>query len=102
MLTKEDLDAIKTLIRDEVREIVREELEIESQSIKADLQGEIKLARIEIQQDVRELKNRVKNLEIQVSKIQKDIKSIVDFFDKEYLALRKRVDKLEEQQSNLL
>jgi len=88
MLTKTDLN--------QIRKVVREEIEGESKSLKEDLQGEIKLVRIEIQKDIRALTNRVKSLEIATNKIQKDIKSIINFFDKEFLQLRKRVEKVEE------
>lgn len=88
MLTKTDLN--------QIRKVVREEVEIESKSSKEDLQGEIKLVRIEIQKDIRTLTNRVKSLEIITNRIQKDIKSIINFFDKEFLQLRKRVEKVEE------
>ncbi len=80
----------------QIRKIVREEVETESKSLQEELQGEIKLSRIEIQKDIRLLANRIKNLEIGVGKIQKDIKKIVNFFDGEYLQLQKRVEKVEE------
>lgn len=64
MLTKDDLKAI--------RGIVREEIEAEASPLKAELSGEIKMARIEIQLDVRKLADRVKDLEIAVRKIGKD------------------------------
>lgn len=92
MLTKTDLSQIRQI----VRQIIREEVEAESKSLRENLQGEIKLARIEIQNDIRQLAERAKNVEIAINKIQKDIKSIVDFFDKEHLELRKRVKRLEE------
>jgi DNA replication protein DnaD len=91
MLTKTDLS--------QIRKIIREEVEAESKPLREDLQGEIKLARIEIQNDIRGLTERAKNLEIATNKIQKDIKSVVDFFDKEHLELRKRVKHLEEHQN---
>jgi hypothetical protein len=77
MLTKTDLS--------QIRKIVRQEVETESESAKEDLQGEIKLSRIELQKDVRSVKDRIKNLEIAVRKIQKNIKTIVNFFDKGHL-----------------
>lgn len=87
MLTKNDLS--------EIRKVIREEVETESQSTKQELGAEIKLARIEIQSEIKVLSDRVKNLEIGFKKIQKDIKSIVNFFDKEYLELKKRVKEVE-------
>lgn len=92
MLTKDDLAKIQEIVRD----TVREEIGTESKSLKEDFVGEIKLARIEIQKDIRSLTDRVKNLEIATSKIQKDIKVITSFFDSEHLKLRKRVEKIEE------
>jgi len=80
----------------QIRKIIREEIEVESKSLQEDLQGEIKLARIEIQKDIRDLKSKIKDLEISSNKIQKDIKKIVGFFDEEYLQVRKRVERLEE------
>lgn len=80
----------------QIRKIIREEVETESKSLQEDLQGEIKLARIEIQKDIRDLKGKIKDLEIATGKVQKDIKKIVGFFDEEYLQIRKRVERLEE------
>ncbi|MFZ5365916.1 MAG: hypothetical protein ACOZBZ_01345 [Patescibacteria group bacterium] len=88
MLTKADLS--------QIRKIVREEIETESKSLQEELQGEIKLSRMEIQKDVHLLANKVKNLEMIANKIQKSIKSVVNFFDREYLRLRKQVERLEE------
>ena len=88
MLTKTDLS--------QIRKIVREEVETESGSLQEELQGEIKLSRIEIQKDVHTVKDRIKNLEIAIRKIQKNIKSIVSFFDKEYLNMRQRIEHVEE------
>ena len=87
MLTKNDFL--------QIRKIVRGEIEAESKSLQDDLLGEIKLSRIEIQKDIRELKSRIKNLEITTNKIQKDIKKFVGFVDEEYLQVRKRVERLE-------
>lgn len=88
MLTKTDLT--------QIRKIVREEIETESKSLKEDLLGEIKLVRIELQKEIRALASRVKNIEIAIKKIQKDIKSIINFFDKESLQLRKRIERIED------
>jgi len=46
----------------QIRKIIREEVETESKSLQEDLQGEIKLARIEIQKDIRDLKGKIKDL----------------------------------------
>jgi LPS O-antigen subunit length determinant protein (WzzB/FepE family) len=54
MFTTSDLKKIRT--------IVREEVELGNESLNRDLQGEIKLSRIEIQNEIRMLKNQLKNI----------------------------------------
>lgn len=87
MLTKSDLS--------QIRKIIREETEAESENLKSDLEAEIKLARMELQKDLHDATTRLKNLEIGQRKIQKDIKIIVNTFDKEYLQLKKEVGRIE-------
>lgn len=67
MLTKNDLNQIGVVIHEEVRPIVQEEI-----------------------------KSAIKPLKEDMSQIRKDMKVIVNFFDKEYLELRKRVERIEE------
>lgn len=55
MFTASDLKKIKTTIREEV--------ELGNESLNRDLQGEIKLSRIEIQNEIRMLKNQIKRIE---------------------------------------
>jgi hypothetical protein len=88
MFTASDLKKIRT--------IIREEVELGSESLNRDLQGEIKLSRIEIQNEIRLLKNQIKNLELRIKKIEKNTSTITSFFDKEYLDLRKQVKRIEE------
>lgn len=84
MLTKADLS--------QIRKIFREEQETE----KEEFRGEMKLWRIELQKEIRDLKDHFKNLEIKINKIQKDIKIIINFFDRENLEFKRRPEKLEE------
>ena len=42
------------------------------------------------------LKLELKPIQEDVTKIRKDIKTIVNFFDQEYLSLRNRVERIEE------
>ena len=67
MLTKDELNQFKTL----TRTIIREELEIQDESIRA----EMKLMRIRIQADLNKLEDRVKNVQI-------DLKRVVNFLTK--------------------
>lgn len=77
MLTKSDLS--------EIRKIIREEVENEAKATKDEVQAEIKMSRIRIQTDIEELKDRIKNLEIRVTKMHKELKNeikmVVDFLD---------------------
>jgi len=41
------------------------------------------------------IEKRLKPIKEDISQIRKDIKSIVNFFDREYLELRKRVERIE-------
>lgn len=102
MLTKTDLSRIK--------KIVREEMETEAANLGTSFRSEIKLTRMEIQNDIKNLSGRIKDLEIRVKdsgivvkSIQKDLKRIeskidksIDFLDKDYLAMKKRVEAIEQ------
>lgn len=91
MLTKDDLVAIRKLVREEVGN--------ESQAIQDELGSELNSARMRIQTDVRELQDRVKNLEIRTARMHKDlkkeIKQVSHFQDVENLKTLKRVEKIE-------
>lgn len=92
MLTKSDLINIKRI----VKEIVREEIEAEGENIKTELGSDITQLKIRMASEFKEVNNRLKNLEIKSNKIQKDLKTTINFFDKEVLGLKKRVDEIEE------
>ena len=88
MLTKTDLK--------EIKKIVREETEAESENTKNELLSEMKMNMIRTVEELRELNTRNKNLEIKINKIQKDIKYTVDFLDRDHLKTQKRVQRIEE------
>ena len=54
------------------------------------------LTKSDLQQIDRLLEKRINTVKEDVAQIRKDVKIIVNFFDKEYLALRKRVERIEE------
>lgn len=101
MLTKQDFSQIKKIVRGEVVS--------ESEAIKSDLGSEIKQSRIEIQLKIRDLANRVKDVEQQsrengknIIELKKDVKKIdkrldegFNFLDKEHVNLVKRVKRVE-------
>lgn len=94
MLTKIDLSKIKKVVRDEVVS--------ESRNTNLSLRSEIKTARMQIQNELGTLTDRVKNLEQQsretgkdVKKIRKNVDTIIDSFDRENLSLNRRVARVE-------
>lgn len=92
MLNKTDLE--------EIRKIIREEVENEAQSTRDSLEAEIKLARIKIQNDIDELKDKIKNLEIKTAKMHKELKNeikmVVHFLDRENVKALERIKRIEQ------
>lgn len=95
MLTKADLSAIKKL--------VREEVEVEAK----DTRLEISSSRMRLQMEIRDVSNRVKNVEVGNMNLQKDIqkmhkelkeeiKQVSNFQDVANLKTLKRVKRIEE------
>ncbi len=92
MLTKSDVS--------EIRKVIREEVGNETQAIKEELQADINMSRMRVQSDIQELKDRIKNLEIRIAKMHKDLRNEIKFvshiLDKENMATLKRVKRIEE------
>lgn len=65
MLTKTDLEQIK--------KVVREEIEAEGELIKDELSNDIRTSRMEVVGEIREQDDRLKNIEIDIRKIKKVI-----------------------------
>ena len=87
MLTKTDLS--------QIRKIIREEAETESQNIKDEIQADIKMSLVRISGELHRIQDRLKNVEIKINKIEKDLKYAVNFLDKESLKIQKRVERIE-------
>ena len=87
MLTKTDLS--------QIRKIIREEVETESQNIKDEIQADIKMSLVRISGELHRIQDRLKNVEIKINKIEKDLKYAVNFLDKESLKIQKRVERIE-------
>lgn len=103
MLTKTDLQAIDKMFSKRVRE----EIEAEGKNIKDELKSDILNSRIRIQQEIRDLADRIKNLEIRLNNSEKDTKKnflalnkrfteLFNFLDKDQLRTSKRVERIEE------
>ena len=98
MLTKADLK--------QIRGVIREEIETEAEDIKQEFQS----GQIRIRIEVSEVKNKIKNLEIKTTKVEKginglktetrklrrDVKTAISFFDKQSISSEKRLYRIEE------
>jgi hypothetical protein len=84
MLTLQDIRKL--------REVIREEIQSESETLRTDLQSEIKLSRVKLEEKLNHLASKLRNLEQLSLKVQKDQKVITNYFDREYLALKKDMD----------
>ncbi len=86
-----------------LRAIIREEIENETQAVKEELQADITMSRMRVQTDIGELKDRIKNLELRLTKMHKDLKNeikmVSHFLDKENMKTLKRVERLEQRLS---
>lgn len=102
MLTKNDLD--------QIRKVVRQEVKVEVKDSTRTLDSQIRLSRMQVQANIGELDDRMKNVEIRLdnvgdkvkkvqkdaSRIRKDQGIILDLLDKEQMQQRKRIARLEE------
>jgi hypothetical protein len=86
-LTNDDLKKI--------RGVVREEVEAEVGNAKRDLDASISSVRLRNSYELNQINNRLKNLEIGQSKIQKDLDSTIDFLDKQDIKTEKRIERVE-------
>ena len=102
MLTKADLSAIDKL----VTKRIREEVEAEGKNTRDELKSDLITARMRLDQQIRELADRIKNLEIRVNnadknsekgfkKLDKRFTDLFDFLDKDQLKTTKRVERIE-------
>ncbi len=87
MLTQQDLK--------QIRSILREEIESEGENTRNELQSELKLFRFELSEKIHALEDRMKNVEIKITKLQKDVSTLIVMFDKQDMELLKRVKKIE-------
>ncbi len=88
MLTKSDLQ--------QIRKIIREEIEEESENTRRELRTELKLFRMQLEDRMEKIEDSLKNLSIRLRKVEKDISAAIDIFDKTDVKLTKRVEKIEE------
>ncbi|MBI2032448.1 MAG: hypothetical protein HYT09_02260 [Candidatus Levybacteria bacterium] len=78
MLTKMDLEQLGKL----VRKVVREEVEAEVKDATHTLGSDIRASRMQVQHDISELDDRMKNVEIRVDGSDKNVNLIIGQLDK--------------------
>ena len=95
MLAKTDIQ--------QIRVVIREEVEAEVSSAKTAIESQIRQSRMQIQKDISQLDDKVKDMEIdlkdvkkRVGKIEKTVDVMIDQFDKEIIGTQKRVEKIED------
>jgi hypothetical protein len=109
MLTKNDLD--------QIRKVIRQEVKVEVNDSTQTLESQIRLSRMQVQGNISELDDRIKNVEIRqddainkVDKVQKGVDGLtkkvliiqktqdvmIDMLDKEQMEQRRRIVRLEE------
>jgi len=81
MLTKGDLQ--------EIDKVLTKRIKTELKPVRIEMQDGLKTVRAEMQAELKPIKS-------DIGQIRRDIKTIVNFFDCEYLDLRKRVERIEE------
>ena len=86
MLTKTDIQRI--------RGVVREEIEAEVSNAKTSLESQIRMSRMQVQHDISQLGDKVKDIEIdlkdikkRVRKTEKTVDIMIDMFDKDIIAV---------------
>lgn len=83
MLTKDDLKKMRVVIREEV------------EAEKDELSSDFKISQMRILNEISSLKDKLKNIEIKLNRIQKDLSTAVNFLDRENLKTTKRLDRVE-------
>lgn len=88
MLTAGDLS--------QIRKILREEIEAESETTRSELRAEIKLTKVELANRLNAVADKLKDHGISLNKIQKDLKIIVNYFDSEEIKVQRRLKRIEQ------
>lgn len=81
MLTKKDLSQIRGIVGEEINARTRKIVQEETRKI--------------VQEEIEPVKSEIRTIKKDIAKIRADIKVIISFFDREYLELRTRVERIE-------
>jgi flagellar capping protein FliD len=95
MLTKEDLDQIRSIVAEETEKQVETQL----YDLKQAIYGEIKLARMAVQNEIRSVEKKVDKLEKRLISFEErtaeSFKVMSNYFEDEELKLEKRITSVE-------
>ncbi|HLC94486.1 MAG TPA: hypothetical protein VJH96_02885 [Patescibacteria group bacterium] len=96
MLTSDDITAIKNLIN-EANQPLKQDINVLKQDVKT-LKQNIDILKSDVntlKKDVAILKKDVRKMKRDIATINKKINTIIALFDRDYMHIRKRVDRIE-------
>src|SRR5688572_21171508 len=102
MLDPKDITQIKKLFEDNnnklqtnLRKTIREEIEIESENLKSDLENRMLDHKVYLSGKIDAVGNKVRNVDVKTTKILKSHEKMDKFLDKEHMYTVKRVTHIE-------
>jgi len=94
MLTKNDLNQIRSVVKEEVKNEVAAQVKIGLEPIAKDLSG-IKKDLTDVKEDLSGIKKDLTDVKKRVKKIEKTVDVVIDQFDREIVGTQKRVLRIE-------
>lgn len=88
VLDEKDLKKIKEIFKDELES----KLETQTRQLRDEFRHELKIEGLRIRDDI---KSEIRLLKSDLARANRNIDTILDFFDREYLDLRSRVERIE-------
>jgi hypothetical protein len=79
----------------QIRNVIKEEVQSSASSVKSFVKEEINAEITPIKTDIKMVKKDIKTVKLALSRVQKDAKVMIAYFDRDYVSLRKRIELLE-------
>jgi len=95
MLTKNDLNQIRSVVKEEVKNEVADQVKMGLEPIAKDL-SDVKKDLSDVKKDLSNVKKDLKDVKKRVKKIEKTVDVVIDHFDREIVGTQKRVGKIED------
>ncbi|PIY94268.1 MAG: hypothetical protein COY68_03305 [Candidatus Levybacteria bacterium CG_4_10_14_0_8_um_filter_35_23] len=102
MLTKNDLNQIRSVVKEEVKNEVADQVKMGLEPIAKDLSdvkkdlSDVKKDLSNVKKDLSNVKKDLKDVKKRVKKIEKTVDVVIDHFDREIVGTQKRVGKIED------